>query len=311
MEDHPHENQQQYYFADNMHEIPQTPARNTGPSEQNSTTTGSMPVSPSPFPFATPWIPVSSYYPIPETPQITGNFSTPSDDERSHKSHNSARKSLNRSKSLQLSSKRTWQSIKDKVDEILGLLRDWQWSIGMLLYYIFAMKDMKGNQFEPTARHTQMVSKFLTGETQVGVSKILDLWLKSPYGLPPEEDLEREMLYSTTVHYISIKYARPAITSFAAQTVQEKLVKDAAKTVKSNGGLHTFTTQGDEMTSRYDLGAHVFSDVMKIYQEKMLLAWQFLMAIATPNEEAKLRERRPPEYVSNPSHSKFQPLLSY
>jgi hypothetical protein len=115
------------------------------------------------------------------------------------------------------------------------------------------------------------------------------------------------MLFSTTDCYISIKYARPAITSFAAQTVQEKLIKDAAKTVKHNGGLHTFTTQRDEMTSRYDLGAHVFSDVTKIYQEKMLLAWQLLMAIATPNEDAKERERRPPEYVNIPSHFKCQP----
>ena len=214
MEDHAQENQQQHYFADYMHEIPKTPAKNPGPSEQSYST--SMPVSPaSPFPFATPWIPVSSYYPIPETTQVTGNFPTSSNDDRSH---NSARKSLSRSKSLQLStgSKRTWRSIKDKVDEILGLLNDWRWSIGVLLYYIFAMKDTKGNQFEPTARHTQMVSKFLTGEAQMGVSQILDLWLKSPYGLPPEEDLERGMLYSTTVHYISIKYAHPAITSFAA-----------------------------------------------------------------------------------------------
>ena len=59
------------------------------------------------------------------------------------------------------------------------------------------------------------------------------------------------------------------------------------------------------MTSRYDLGAHVFSDVMKIYQEKMQLAWQFLMAIAMPNEEAKLRDRSSLQYVNNPSYFKF------
>ena len=300
MDDHA---QVQNYDANYMHEIPKTPARN--PSEPGF-------MSPAfPFPFATPWIP--TYYPIPETLQNLPK--TPSEDERSH---NSARKTLNRSKSLQFTgnqrlgdtdSRRPWRPIKDKVDEILGLLKDWQWSIGNLLYYIFAMRDVKGNNFEPTTRHIQMVSKFLTGETQVGVSHILDLWLKSPYGLPPEENSERHMLFSTTDGYISIRYARPAITSFAAQTVQEKLVKDAAKTVKRNEGLHTFTTQrdSDEMTSRYDLGAHVFSDVTKIYQEKMLLAWELLMAIATPNEDAKTRERRPPEYVNNLPHFKCQP----
>jgi hypothetical protein len=46
------ENQQQH-FSDYMHEIPKTPARNLGLSEQNY-----IPVSPAtPFPFATPWIP--------------------------------------------------------------------------------------------------------------------------------------------------------------------------------------------------------------------------------------------------------------
>jgi hypothetical protein len=213
MEDHAQENQHPNYFANYMQEIPKTPARN--PSEQNY---HMSPAFPFPGPFATPWIP--TYYPIPETPQ---NHKTPSVD---------ARNTLNRSKSLQFSrglgdtasdSKRPWRPIKEKVDEILGLLKDWQWSIGILLYYIFAMKDVKGNHFEPTARHIQMVSKFLTGETQVGVGHILDLWLKSPYGLPPEENSERRMLYSTTDCYISIKYARPAITSFAALEVSKLL----------------------------------------------------------------------------------------
>ena len=172
-----------------MHETPKTPAQTLNPGPSQSEVENYTMSPPSPFPFATPWIP--NYYPIPE---IMSFHPAPSNEDRYH---NSAINSLSQSKSLQFiggnrlgdnDSKRPWRPIKYKVDEIFGLLKDWQWSIGDLLYYIFAMKDAKGNQFEPTGRHTQMVSKFLTGETQVGVSQILDLWLKSPYANAAERE---------------------------------------------------------------------------------------------------------------------------
>jgi len=59
-------------------------------------------------------------------------------------------------------------------------------------------------EFKPSIRHYQIVTKFLTGETNISVSKILELWMKSPYGLPPESHEERSMLFSTKIEYQSI-----------------------------------------------------------------------------------------------------------
>ena len=158
------------------------------------------------------------------------------------------------------------------------------------------MKDAKGNLFNPSPGHYQMVSKFLTGETSVPASQILEAWLKSPYGLPHEDDKERQLLYSTEVDYRCIKHARPAMTSFAAQLIQEKLVREARRAVQKDGGLHTFTLKGKEI-SRYDLGAQAFPESMERLQESMPLACRYLLMIATPHKTTGNRDRRPPEVV--------------
>ena len=143
-----------------------------------------------------------------------------------------------------------------------------------------------------------MVSKFLTGETNIRVAHILDLWMKSTYGLPANDHLERKYMYSTEVEYLLIQYARPAMTAFAAQLVKERLVREEKKTVKRDGGLHTFTTEKKERISRYDLGANSFQEASEIFQEKMPLAWNLLLAMSSPDENIE-RERRPPEMVRN------------
>jgi hypothetical protein len=99
---------------------------------------------------------------------------------------------------------------------------------------------------------------------------------------------------STEIDYLSIRFARPAITSFAAQLVKQKIIKEATKTVQSDGGLHTFTSREKAMISRYDLGADSFPEASKIFQKSMPLAWRLLLALSAPNEDAVARERRPP-----------------
>lgn len=193
--------------------------------------------------------------------------------------------------------KKKWRSIKDKTEELLALPIDFNWTIGHLFYFVCGMRDIHGKPFEPSQRHYQMVAKFFGGETDIPVGKILDIWLKSPYGLPPENSNEREMLYSTKVDFLHLKYARPAITSFAAQLIKSKLMKEAQRTVKKDRSLHTFTSKGKEI-SRYDLGAQVFSEAMEIFQEGMPLAWQYLLVLATPNEQVDERQFRPLNIVS-------------
>lgn len=310
MEENIQGSQQPYFPTPFVQEIPHTPIRNIPQSDY---------AVPYPFPAAQTWMP--SHPATPETPHDRTTYPFPSnvyygwpgyqppsgDDPK-----DSGRSTIHHQSNLAqpgdrlTNDKRSWRSVKDKVEGVLDLLRSYSWSIGDFLYYVFSMHDRKEKPFEPTPRHIQMVAKFLTGETDVGTSKVLELWLRSPYGLPPESNPERHMLYSTEVNYQEIKYARPAITSFAAQIVLAKLVKDATKTVKRDGGLHTFTSGSNETISRYDSGAQVFGEAMGIFQAKMPLAWHYLMTLAMPNEQASTRDRRPPRYVSTCFSSKFR-----
>jgi hypothetical protein len=100
------------------------------------------------------------------------------------------------------------------------------------------------------------------------------LWMRSTYGLPEKDHIERRNMYSTDIDYIQIQYARPAITAFSAQLVklEERLIREAKNTVKKDGGLHAFTTGKKERSSRYDLGANSFQEASKIFQEKTPLA---------------------------------------
>jgi hypothetical protein len=191
--------------------------------------------------------------------------------------------------------KRQWRTVQAKV-EVLNLLYSFSWTLGDLLWYLFAMRDMKGKEFEPSSRHFQVVSKFLTGETKVSVIKILELWIKSPYSLPPERNEERQMLYSTKIDYHEMKYAWPAITSFAIQIVEEELISEAKKAARHDGGLHTFTSSKGKV-SRYDLGEQTFLEAMEILEKKMPIMWQYLLKLSVPSEESVERNRRPPEYV--------------
>ena len=69
----------------------------------------------------------------------------------------------------------------------VALFNSYSWTLGDSLWYIFALQDKNGRKFEPSLRHYQIVAKFLTGETNILVSKILELWIKSPYGTSREQ----------------------------------------------------------------------------------------------------------------------------
>jgi hypothetical protein len=184
------------------------------------------------------------------------------------------------------------------VEILLALLKEFSWTIGDLLLHLFVMESKNGKPIVPSQRHLQMVTKFLTGETVVGVSRILQVWLENSVGLPPGDNIERKMMYGLQTSYLEIQYARPAITSFAAAIVCDQLVKEVQKVVKVDAGLHTFTSSHrNDQLSLYDLGAHTFSDAMEIFQKTMPLAWSYILKLAAADERVLSRGTRPPHIV--------------
>jgi len=196
--------------------------------------------------------------------------------------------------------RRKWRSVADKADAVVKLLHSFNWTLGEMLHIIFGTRDpLKDQSFTPSLTHVQMLSRFLKGQTKVSVGSVLDLFMSSKYGIPPTHDDERDLFFSLSTNYHAIHYARPAITSFAAQLVEAELIKEASRTVRKDGGLHTFTSArgSNALEASVNHGAESFSAANWIFRNKMPLAWDLLFSMACPSQQENSRDRRPPELV--------------
>jgi hypothetical protein len=72
-----------------------------------------------------------------------------------------------------------------KLDEVLHLLQGLSWTMGDLLYFAFRVKDEKGNKIKNQSEsHAKMASKFLGGFCRHSPAEVVELWVKSPWGIP-------------------------------------------------------------------------------------------------------------------------------
>ena len=72
-----------------------------------------------------------------------------------------------------------------KLDEVLQLLQGLGWTMGDLLYFVFQVKDEKGNKIKNRSKsHAKMASKFLGGFCRHSPAEVVELWVKSPWGIP-------------------------------------------------------------------------------------------------------------------------------
>ena len=82
-----------------------------------------------------------------------------------------------------------------------------------------------------------IVSRFLRGEYPRTPAKILDLWIRHPYGRPHKDSSEMFSFASSTP-YTTIGPVRPALTSFAVQLVSCELLSQARRAVRPDSGLY-------------------------------------------------------------------------
>jgi len=98
---------------------------------------------------------------------------------------------------------------------------------------------------------------------------------------------------------------RPALTSFAAQLVEKKLMKEAESAIKSSTGLHISLSKKETQENLIkwpDIGSATVENARKIIQEHQPLTWSLIMKISsrpprTRNKVEAVRQRRPPEMV--------------
>jgi hypothetical protein len=189
---------------------------------------------------------------------------------------------------------------------------DLQWSYGKLLYCTTmgkapgAIKDKTGKSTNTKVvqRNAAVIQHFMNGNGKYGASQILEDWLKHPYGA---HEHESQLMYSVSEPYTNIKPVRPALTSFAAQLVEKKLVKEAESAIKSSSGLRVSISNKKKVAPGSlikwpDIGSATVENTRKIIREHQPLTWSLIMKVSsrpprTRNNAKIIQQRRPPESV--------------
>ncbi|KAF8158056.1 hypothetical protein B0H34DRAFT_797474 [Crassisporium funariophilum] len=173
------------------------------------------------------------------------------------------------------------RSTADKLATVFNAIRDANWTLGEFLYYTFQTKDKNGQDLKRTTQHSMYATHFLQGQTTYTPGIILECWYNSPDGRVHGQLAQEVPMYATTLVYTKIKPARAALTAFAAQIVEKKLVQEARKAVLPESGLHaTSKRRGTHKVEWADVGASTVSHVEAVIKHYQPLTWRLLNRIA-------------------------------
>lgn len=176
-------------------------------------------------------------------------------------------------------------SVAEKLELIFIALTNANWTLSEFLYHMFQTKDETGKDIHRTKQHSKYSQHFLEGKGRYTPAMVLDCWFRSPDGrLSLPSTSNTSLMYSTSTPYLEIKPVRPALTSFAAQIVQNKLVMEAKQAVKPSSGLHaTSRRKGHQTVEWADIGATTVAKVSHIIQTHQPLTWIYMMSISEPD----------------------------
>ncbi|KAF8958799.1 hypothetical protein BDZ97DRAFT_1940816 [Flammula alnicola] len=212
------------------------------------------------------------------------------------------------------------------------------WSYGELLFHTsqdFSGYNTTSNQPLPSnsttirrATREQMAAvmqHFFNGDGEYTPATILLNWIKHPYG---RLQCNSPLMFSTSVPYTSIKPVRPALTSFVAQIVQDKLVSEAEDAIKVSSGLHLSLSDHKTAAKKLewtDIGSATVEHAQQIIQNHQQLTWNLFMKLAARPPRSQtgvkvVRIKRPPELAvtnvistlnfSRSSRAKLLPLAT-
>ncbi|KAJ7691191.1 hypothetical protein B0H17DRAFT_1133962 [Mycena rosella] len=188
----------------------------------------------------------------------------------------------------------------EKMKNVLDAIKSQGWTLGEFLYRLFRCKDE--DQATRSNQHAQIVSKFFKVEGDYRPSDILTCWMTNPYGAIPANSPPSTDMYSTTTPYTAIRSVRPALTSFALQTVGEHLARGAEKVVQGSSGLHTSVKSRDAVKQLkwVRLGSDTISVVGDVIESHLAAAWYLMDPIAARNHRTRDGVKLPPR-KSRPS----------
>ena len=126
----------------------------------------------------------------------------------------------------------------EKLEVVFTAIEEAKWGLGEFLYEVFRLKNEDGDKVHRSKRHAGMVQRFLQGNTRHTPAMIIDAWFRNPDGCISAGSAEDSLMYSTDTPYLEIQSIRAALTSFAVQIVEKKVVKEAQVAVHPTSGLH-------------------------------------------------------------------------
>jgi len=173
------------------------------------------------------------------------------------------------------------------------------WTLGEFLYFTFRVKDENNKKCPRSHSHASFVRHFLQGSQAYTPAMILDAWYEDPTGRESVAGDQSDLMFSTSVPFKQVKPVRAALSSFAAQLVHAKLLKEAKAAVKPEGGLHaTMKKRGKNKLEWADVGAATVEKVKGLIQQHQPLTWHYLTCIASSNGTVVAeRKRRPVDMV--------------
>ncbi|KAI9063585.1 hypothetical protein FKP32DRAFT_1676294 [Trametes sanguinea] len=257
------------------------------------------PAQPLPRPLLAPltFYPALNLFTNPHTPSTTSSspcaFSTPQGSpslgqsrKRKYDENSSAHTVSASAREQPGPRKRKYLSGPEKLSLVLDYIYDeLRWTLGEFLYALF---DSPSNH-DRSERHRAVVSAFLQGRAECTPAKVLDLWLKHKDGRISKGNAEYSRMYSTGPEsFVTARQVRVALTSFAAQIITAKVVKEAEYAIRPQNGLHASRKKAASNASTSagpkivwaDIGSSTLSRAGDIVRTHQPLLYSLLLAVS-------------------------------
>jgi hypothetical protein len=139
---------------------------------------------------------------------------------------------------LQSKLRKKQKSQWEKVDYILGHISDEFQSLGDFLKVLFQPK-YRGRPDERTMKHRMIVSAFLSGRSTVRIGEIINLIYNHGQSQPSASSKDFDVCntpFSPCVSHLDMKYARPALSTWATQLVGDQVSRECHALTQNDPG---------------------------------------------------------------------------
>ena len=185
--------------------------------------------------------------------------------------------------------------VSEKLNKVFDLFETLGWRTDVFLHHFF-VKDKRSPR---SHRHAVFHERVLNGKGEFLIAELLEAWWATT-----DQDDDSDTMYSVTTPYTGMRGLRSALSSFAAQIIEVRLLQEAQVAVHETSGLHASVTSKTEdgLVKWTDLGAALMTKTQTTLQTYQPLTFHYMRAIAEPKPrkrkgEIAVRNYRPPALV--------------